>query len=366
MMHRSELRDVLAAEGPFACAYFDVTHDTEDSAERTRLQWRSVREELLRQGADESTVDAMAAAVEQQSPPVGTATRALVASHGGLLVNEWLPSTAGTESSDVRWTEVPYVLPLLASTDRPVPYVAVVADRTGATLRAVDGHGDPVSTEDVSGEEHHVHKPRGGGWSHRRIHQHAEETVKRNVRDIADEADQLAQKVSARLLAFAGEAQTRSALRAELSPRCEEIAVEHDAGHRDGEPDLAEHEAWLAELVARQQAEDRDGVVRRFRAATGRDGEAAAGLRDVTSALRDGRVATLLIDRDGLGDRTVVTGGDPLRVGIDDGELSESNVKTTERRADEALPAAAVAGGADVLVVDGVTVDDGVGALLRY
>lgn len=359
-MRKTELRDVLAAEGPFACAYFDASHDTEDAKDRLRLQWRSVREQLTEQGADQSTVDAMERAVEEQEPPVGTAGRALIAANGDLLANEWLPSAPQTV---VRWSDLPYLLPLLASADRPVPHVAVVADRTGARLRAVDRNGEPASTEDVSGEDYHVHKPRGGGWSHRRIQQYAEESIKSNARDIADEADLLAQKVGARLLAIGGEAQTRSALRDELSPRLAEIVVELNAGPSDGEPELSDYEHWVDELVERQEAEDREDVVQRFRAAEGRDGEAASGLREVASALRDGRVATLLVDRSELGDRTVMTGGDPLRVGVDEDGLSDAD---TRRRADEALPAAAVAGGADVLVIDGAPVSDGVGALLRY
>ncbi|MBB3664020.1 MULTISPECIES: Rv2629 family ribosome hibernation factor [Prauserella salsuginis group] len=359
-MRRNELQDVLAAEGPFACAYFDASHDTEDAADRIRLQWRSVREQLTEQGADQATVDAMNRAVSGGEPPVGTAGRALIGAGGDLLVDEWLPSPPQTVA---RRSEVPYLLPLLATMDRPVPYVAVIADRTEARLKAVDHSGEPVATEDVSGEDYHVHKPRGGGWSHRRIQQYAEESVKRNARDMADEADLLAQKVSARLVAIGGEAQTRSALRDELSPRCAEIAVELNAGPAEGEPDLDEYDAWLDELVARQQAEDRDDIVQRYRAAAGRD-EGASGLRAVTAALRDGRVATLLVDRGGLGDGTVLWGEDLLRVATAEDGLSEQDV--SEHRADEALPAAAIAAGADVLVVDGVELPDGVGALLRY
>ena len=360
-MRRDELQDVLAAEGPFACAYFDASHDTEDAADRIRLQWRSVREQLTEQGTDRSTVDAMDRAVEEAPPPVGSAGRALIAAGGDVLVDEWLPSPPQTVAA---WSDVPQLLPLLASMDRPVPYVAVVADRTEARLKAVDHSGEPVATEDVSGEDYHVHKPRGGGWSHRRIQQYAEESVKRNARDIADEADLLAQKVSARLLAIGGEAQTRSALREELSPRCQEIAVELNAGPAEGEPDMDEYDTWIAEVVARQQAEDRDAVLQRYRAAAGRDGEAASGLREVTSALRDGRVGTLLVDRGALGDAAVLWGADVLRVATGDDGLSEQNV--TEHRADEALPAAAIAAGADVLVVDDAELPDGVGALLRY
>ncbi|WP_145600416.1 Vms1/Ankzf1 family peptidyl-tRNA hydrolase [Prauserella rugosa] len=366
-MRRNELQDVLAADGPFACAYFDSSHDTADAADRIRLQWRSVREQLAEQGADESTLDAMARAVEEQEPPVGSAGRALVAAGGDLLVNEWLPSPPS--QTVARWSDVPYLLPLLAAEDRPIPYVAVVADRTEARIKAVDRRGVAVAAEDVSGEDYHVHKPRGGGWSHRRIQQYAEESVKRNAREMAEEADLLVQKVSARLLAIGGEAQTRSALREELSPRCAEIAVELGAGPSEGQPSWDEYDTWLDDLVARTQAEDRDDVVRRFRAAEGRDGdvaegEAAAGLRQVTSALRDGRVATLLLDPTELGDTTVLRGEDVLRVADGSDGLSEQN--TVECRADEALSAAAVAAGADVLVVDGAGLSGGAGALLRY
>jgi hypothetical protein len=96
-------------------------------------------------------------------------------------------------------------------------------------------------------------------------------------------------------------------------------------------------------------------------------GAAAAGMAAVTESLRMGQVETLLIMDKALTDRTVHVGGDLTQVGT----RPAGPTDVRERRADEALPAAAIATSADVLIVsDGqagdAPVEDDVAALLRF
>jgi peptide chain release factor subunit 1 len=86
----------------------------------------------------------------------------------------------------------------------------------------------------------------------------------------------------------------------------------------------------------------------------------------VCAALREGAVETLLIGD--LGDATVLRGDNHETIAPNANVLSElGTAPASTVRADEALPLAAVAIDADlVLIGDRVAPRDGVGAVLRY
>ena len=127
--------------------------------------------------------------------------------------------------------------------------------------------------------------------------------------------------------------------------------------------DLVE-DAIDAELASRRLAV-MDAAVERFNA--GREsGVAVDGLDAVCAALRSGSVDTLLIDD--LGDATVLVGDEPTSVATDVGQLSEFGSSRSEvRRADEALPFAALATGAQLVCTDErIEPANGCAALLRF
>src|SRR5438309_1546827 len=122
----SMLRDAIDRPGPFASAYFDATHNTEDAARLIELRWQSVRAELSEQGAAEDVLDTMTEAVRSGPGEAGRPGRALVCSDSRLLVDETLPVVP---AQTARYSPLPYLLPVFEFADRPVPHVAVVADR---------------------------------------------------------------------------------------------------------------------------------------------------------------------------------------------------------------------------------------------
>ena len=90
------------------------------------------------------------------------------------------------------------------------------------------------------------------------------------------------------------------------------------------------------------------------------------GLGPTTAALREANVAALVIGDPGMGDQVVWTGSRPQLVAVEPDELASYGSADRHRdRADEALPAAAIAVGADLLAGE-ETLGDGVGALLRH
>jgi Bacterial archaeo-eukaryotic release factor family 2 len=365
MVNLTTLRDMLTHDGPFASVHMDASHDTEDAAKLADLRWRAVRDELTALDTPAATIDALADAIDRP-PPVGRAGRLMVAAGDRVLVDEYLAEPPAQPS--VRVSACPYLLPLAGWHEHDIPYVAVAVDQIGADLYAVDAHG-AVRTEEMAGHDHPVHKVRGGGWSHLSLQRRAEETVRRNITDVAAEVAGLAGRVDARVIIVAGDARARAQLRQALPENHQRLVAEIDHG-RPEDPSHHTVDRDIGGILAAQHDADRDELLDRFDRGRAH-GLAAQGLPGTTAALRDGNVEVLLIDGRTVGEKTVWTGSDPAMVAAGREELHELGVSgRAELRADEALPAAAIAIGADVFAALGddprLELTNGVGAVLRH
>ncbi|WP_411711416.1 hypothetical protein [Lentzea atacamensis] len=122
-------------------------------------------------------------------------------------------------------------------------------------------------------------------------------------------------------------------------------------------------------LVAQRQQHDDAEAVERFRAELDRDGLAVeGGLVSVTDALCQANVDTLFVDAGVLVGQLVWTSGQPEQVSVEEADvrqLATGSAEVRRNRADEALARAAAVTGAYV-VGDGLTLLQGVGALLRH
>lgn len=98
------------------------------------------------------------------------------------------------------------------------------------------------------------------------------------------------------------------------------------------------------------------------------DGPAVQGLRHSAKALRDHNADALVITGNALTDRTVwVAGTHRDQVAVDAAELRAVGMPSNHQRADEALPMAALAIGADLVVAEAdIPLVDGIGVLLRH
>ncbi|HJP78920.1 MAG TPA: hypothetical protein VJ914_31895 [Pseudonocardiaceae bacterium] len=358
-MRTEQLRDVIGDRGPFVSVYVDASHDTEDALTKSELRWRAAETRLWDVGADQATIEATRQAV-LDPPAVGRSGRAVIAARGQVLLTEDFPVPPAADV--VRWSELPYLLPLLSAVDPPVPHVVVLADKIGGHLRAIDGHGDPVSDTATHGAEQPLHHVSGGGLAHGSMENRSEETVRRNARDTADLAVRLAARVDAELVILAGTVSARTAIHAELPHHVKKITAELDVNAAHTDLDSAEVNDGVARLLAQRQAERDEAVLERWHVGSAH-GNACEGLGKVTEALRSGAVETILVTDPSLSERTVWRGSDPSQVATDRAEFPEA----AECRADEAVPAAALATSADVLVLTGAaTLTDGIAALLRF
>jgi hypothetical protein len=359
----SALRDLTTASGPFASVHFDFSHDTEDAAKQLELRLKEIEAALSDQRADAETVDAVLRAIRESEPPVGKAGRSIVAAHGSVLLDRRL--AAPPPQQVVRFSPLPYLLPLATHAEETPRYVLVVADRIGAEITEYAG-GEPRTTT-VEGEDHPVHKVRGGGTAHHNLQNAAEETARRNLVTIADHVAKTVERSGARLVVLAGEKQARTALHEALPEPVRRIAAEVEAGSRADGSTREELDRQVHELLANRHLAALDDLADRFRAASAPEhGLAVSGLEAVTSALAEANVETLLVGSPG--ETSVFGGPDPAQVAVGKAGLQALGVSQPEqRRADEAIPFAAVATGAEVVVLDErVDLWEGFGALLRH
>lgn len=356
------LRDLIARSGPFASAYLDFSNDTEDAADQLELRRRAVRAGLLDQGADGSTVDAIDDAISSHEPAVGRAGLAVIGAEGSVLHTELLPEPPAAPV--VRNSPLPYLLPLAEHSRPAVPHVLAVVDRTGADVRAVNASGATVVEDEVHGSEHQVHEVGGGGWAHRSIRSRVEENVQHNLTEVAEQTGRLATKVNARVVLVAGDVQARTGLIAALPAPANRVAVELTAGGRAAGSDQDALDAQVAEVLERAAADDARTLLDGFRGDLG-----GQGLPAVTSALRAGNAEAVLVNPSRLRERTVWAAPDePTRLAASEQELRDLDLATdgaAERPADEVIPVAAIAVGAQLRVTDELDLVDGIGVVRR-
>ncbi|MFI5606961.1 Vms1/Ankzf1 family peptidyl-tRNA hydrolase [Amycolatopsis sp. NPDC051903] len=363
-MDTRALRPLTDTTGPFVSVHFDDSHDTEDAGKQLRLRLKEIEAALSEQNADPETVDVVLRTAEAGPPPVGRAGRSLIAANGKIVADRRL--AAPPAGQDARYSDLPYFLPVVTHTEDVPDYVLVLVDRVGAEVEVHHADGTTRS-ETVRGRDDDVHKVRGGGPAHRSIQAHSDETVRRNLEDVATHVAKTVERTGAGLVVLAGEVQARAELREQLPEPVRSITQETETGGRAAGSDRDELDERVHELLTGRHLVELDDLAERFRAEVGRgSGLAVSGLQAVTAALAEANVATLLVGEPG--DTEVLTGTEPTQVGVAKPRLAALGAEhPAKHRADEALPYAAVAVGADVVVMDErIDLPDGFAALLRH
>jgi len=264
---------------------------------------------------------------------------------------------------------LPHVMPLLEQRGEEVPYVRVLADRTGADLDALSVGGAPRHREVAGSATFPIRKVHVGGWSHRHYLQAVEESWKRNAGDVAAAAADLAEAVGAEVIVVGGDVRAVQALVGRMPKRWQDRVVTTDAGSRHAGAD----ESALDDVTIQAIAETADRHVRaildRYQAQRG-DDTASTGLADVATRLQRGQVDTvLLVDDQSSTDTLWIAPADPTLVSVDDHVLREAGVDDPQKvRADAALVRAIAGTGADLLLIQPgeAPLEHGIGAVLRY
>ena len=343
--------DLLTAEGPIASVYLRAPSTTTEAEYRLETGWKNARRRLAEADAPAELLerlDATVAALAHEDAP----SFALFASLGLDTIVEPLDDALADDLAAL--DSVPRLVPILHTHQRSLPHVMVVTDRTGADIVAVVD-GEAAETDTVEGTDHHIHRGRFGGWSHRRIQQRAENRWEDNARDVSDRVAELARQVGARVVTVAGDVRARQFVLEHLDHDVREMTTVLDVGDPDA---IAEATVRLvADMVARDTKALLESHGNRVGAGT-----AVSGPDAVFQSLTAGRVETLLVVDDTEDERRAYFSPDGSPVC----STTRSADDMVEGRLVDVAVRSAMLADAEVRIVPATVLDEAIGALLRW
>ncbi|CAN5496041.1 hypothetical protein BH23ACT3_BH23ACT3_15970 [soil metagenome] len=340
MSTHPDLLDVVDSTDWFATIALPAPSSFDDSAARFEIEWKNARRQLSDRW-DSHEIEALDGFVAD-IPHDGGPALVLICGRGGATFAEFLDEPV--QNGVVHEDALPRLATLIEGRQRTIPHVVVETDRTGADLTAFDG-GDVLSTDQVSGETHHIHRGAPGGWSQRRFQQRAENIWEQNGKEVADAVASLARDVDARLIAVAGDVRAQGIVLEALPSDVADRAVRIEEGSPDG---IADH---VVRLLSSQVAERATELAEAVRAGLASD-LATVDSDEVLRAALDGRVETLLVHDDDLDTPTTTEALGDIPAGV---------------RVVDAAIVAALRTDATVFVVPNLATMEGpVAALLRW
>ena len=345
------LDPLLHRPGPWASAYADTAHDTEDAARQQELIARDARDRLAAQGADPATCEAVRESLAALEPS-GAPGHAVFATGGEAVLQ--VPLAAAPPPGLDTWAPLPHVGPLAALASQRPPCLVAYVDRQGADLELRGRSGRPGHAGQVTGQTWPLHRTASADWSERHFQLAVENTWEENATRIAETLAEEAARAGAEVLVLAGDPRERRAVFDRLPPELQQVTVESRHGGRAAgarSPRLEEDIEAARAAHARRKA---DEALDRFLAARVPDSaegltEAAEGVPALVDAAREHRIAALLV-RPGGGDlrHDVWVGAEPDQLAV---RRSESQYlgepRPARARADDALIRSAAATGAE-------------------
>lgn len=400
-MDLSFLAPVYESTGPYVSVVLDTTRAVEDAAHEIELRWRDLRKQVVAAGADERTLAALDAAVGRDRGVPGQHGQTLFGANGAVPLDRSLPAPPSRDSAV--YLPIPDPLPLLVTLQHVVPYVLVIADRTGADVYAYGPHGRTVESESVEGnKDAGLQKIQGGDDANKHYQRRAENIWSENAEKVAGEIGSLVADLHAELLVVAGDPSAREKLEAHLGPDSTRIRALVEEGARAAGSSNEKLEQEVSRLVGEAADRRRGEALGALERERGRMEAAAEGIPAVVRALQRAQVGTLFLPEDASflsgvdvklppgstgdvrtpeaphGASPLPEGGDVmLWVGDEPGRLSTERQELVTLGTDEpmrapALPAlvhAAYGTEADVVIVPAdtaATLTDGVAGLLRW
>lgn len=362
------LQPLYERPGPWASVYADTSRHTESTAVERSLIARDVRRQLLEQGVDEPTSNAVGTALEDLRHSTEPAGRALFATRGEVVLDP--PLATAPQGTSVTWSTLPRTAPLLdLAGEDPLCLVAYV-DRRGAEFELRGARGGEAAGE-VAGKQWPMHQTRTADWSEQHFRLRVEETWEQNAGRIAEAITAAHEETRADLVVLVGDDRERRAVRDKLPQQVRDRTseAEHGKGSRLLPDELARLRA--AHVHARAAAELDRFLEARAPDADGRPG-AVEGVPQLVEAAREHRISELLIRPDGPdAHREVWVGDDPDQLAVRRTEgkpLGEP--EPWPARADDALMRSAAMTGAQGLSLSAAGPSEapagGLGALLRW
>jgi hypothetical protein len=371
-MNLDFLRPLYEHTGGYVSVYLDTSLDHPEAPHEVALRWRSAREQLAVDGADERTLDAVAAVLADRRD--AAPGRAVFGRGGAVLLTEALSGPPRTEIA--RLAPLPHVLPMLAKRRLHVPHLRVTARHDGGEIAEVTAVG-AEQPEQVKGTGWPVHKASAGGWSEPRFERSTEEAWEVNAKELAAQVTAAAGKINARLILLGGDVRARSLVLDHLGSELAASTVVIDREVPAESEAAARAAAQAIAARAAEQARERFAVWQTEQAHQ----RGVAGWPATIAALRDGEVAEVLLAEDAPAPDTAWIGPEGSDLALSAADLTERGVREpVTDRADAALVRALATTSAQLwfLPVDlsddaaaaggsgAVLPQDGICALLRY
>lgn len=374
-MHLHWLKPLLGRPAPFTTVYLDATRDDATGAADVQTRWKALRRGLERDCAPAAVLDELDELLRRPTGVPGPHGRVVVADAEGVVVDRVLAEPPAQSSAACG--DVPDLLPAVRAADESTRMLLVELDRQGADLVWSDGSGlRTAEVEVVDGDHDVVHKVPGGGWSHRRFQNRAEDSWERNAEVVAADLDRQVAERRPEVVLLTGDVRAVALVKDAVGQTVRELLVEVPGGSRAEGVNRAAFEERVAAVLAAHRERRRDDVLDRFRAEQGRGEGAVTSLDDVVAVLQRGQVAELVLGDPAPGSpfaldgRELCVGAGPLELAATAEDLAGIGATGAARRmpALAALVRAAVGQEAGVTFApDGaVELVDGVGAVLRW
>lgn len=356
--HLDDLRALVERPGPFLTLVVERPEEMGKAVARSRA--------ALTGTPFAEHADDVAAAIEAAFPQAEGVT--VVVEPDGISLIEHLdaaPRRPGAHAGSV-----PVVATILERRASEVPVVLATVDRTGADLSwsaPLEAGATEEGSAEVDGRAIHIRKIRGGGWSHRRMQQRAEDAWERTAAEVAEAIAAAFEEIGARLVVLGGD-QRMVQLVCKGLPGPIAAAVREVPGSRAADGSEHDRDESAARWVRTAVAEDTMRALELFDQELGQGDRAAAGLAATLGALRESRVDLLLVHETDDDARTAYFGPEPTLAAETASELEVLGADDIRegRDVDVAIRAALLTG-ADVRIVPSTPrLSEGIGAVLRW
>jgi hypothetical protein len=325
MRSLAEVIERYRLSGPHATIVIDLATPGHVGDDRL-VRWHARRHELVHAGADTMTLDHLDRLIEALEPH---AAAVLVTANAGGSAHCWLSDHSVAPTAHVG--DCPALLAAIDELTDRSPVLAALIDHLGADLFCVDRsvvgdlgavRGDHVQTHRHVGGDQAGHQRRANG------------VYERNAEAIAAEITRQAAAGGAELIVLSGDTREVAAVEHHLDIHHLAVRTVHaGARHESGAFERLRRAAAEQALAERERR--RSAAVSEFQRALGQHTLAVTGRESTTTAIHEGRLATLLVER-------------------------------TATAADDVARDTLLFGGQVVVVVDVVDDPDGIAGVLRY
>lgn len=363
-MELSFLRPIYARPGPWASIYLNASRNSQTSRPELDIRWRAMREQLRQQGAEPATVAALDDVVRRHDPRPGEYGLAAFATEGEVVLSEYLSAPPMRDLA--AHAPLAHTMPLLAQRGDQIPWVRVLANRSGADLDGVSVSGAVHRAQVKGGNQYPLRRIDPGGWSQSNWQRAGMTSWHRNAGDAAAATEELASAIGAEVIVVAGDTRIREMIAAALPTYWQERVVHTDAGFRAAGADNGALDDVTVQAIAEVATAHAEATLDKF----GMQEQIGNGLDAVVDALQRGQVETMLLVDDPSSTEELWIGDQPTEIATSPEQLTAMSVTEPRRvRADAALVRALVGTDAGLTVLgpdEAPDLPDGVGAILRY